>query len=144
MARKHIVFISLAVALALVAGVFAATRTTELGASASTGTTLSDSELAGRDRELDRMAKQIRAHARKRPPKLPALVVPDSSGVSGGSLSSGPGTGLQLVSNSGPGSASSGHADEFGEDDDFDDDLDGDDESEDHSSGHGDDDGDDG
>ena len=38
MARKHALLISLAVALALVAGAFAAVRTTELGASASTST----------------------------------------------------------------------------------------------------------
>jgi hypothetical protein len=135
MARKHAVLISLAVASALVAGVFAAVRTTELGASASAGTTLSAADLSSRDRELDRMSKQIRAHARKRPPKLPALVVPASAG---GSVSSGHGLGPQLVSNSGPGSASSGPGGFDDGGDDFDDhDEDDDDHEDGDSSGHG-------
>lgn len=114
MARKHALLISLAVACALVAGVFAAVRTTELGASASNGTTVSKQDLTSRDRELDRIAKRIRAHERKRPPKLPALVASSGgSGGSGGSISSGPGPGPQvLVSNSGPGAMSSGHHDD--------------------------------
>jgi hypothetical protein len=137
MARKHAVLISLAVASALVAGVFAAVRTTELGASASAGTTLSAADLSSRDRELDRMSKHLRAHARKRPPKLPALVVPASAG---GSVPSGHGPGPQLVSNSGPGSASSGPGgfDDDGEDfDDHDEHFDDHDEDDDDSSGHG-------
>lgn len=122
MARKHAVLISLAVACALVAGVFAAVRTTELGASASAGTGLSDRLLTTRDRELNRIAKRIRAHARKRPPALPELRVPVSSGSGssgfsssgGGSISSGPGPGPQvLVSNAGSGSILSGHHDDF-------------------------------
>jgi hypothetical protein len=122
MARKHAVLISLAVACALVAGVFAAVRTTELGASASSGTGLSDRQLTTRDRELNRISKRIRAHARKRPPALPELRVPGSSGSGssgfsssgGGSISSGPGPGPQvLVSNAGPGSILSGHHDDF-------------------------------
>lgn len=118
MARKHALLISLAVACALVAGVFAAVRTTELGASASTGTGLSDRQLTTRDRQLDKIAKRIRAHARKRPPKLPGLRMPVSSGSrSSGSLSSGPGPGPQvLVSNSGPGLTSSGHHDDHFDD----------------------------
>ncbi len=125
MARKHALLISLVVALALVAGVFAAVRTTELGASASSATEVSDAQIQTRDRQLDRISKRIRTQARKRPPKLSALAVPASSGASGspgGSISSGPGPGPQLVSSSGPGSVSSGH--DFDDDhghDDFDD-----------------------
>lgn len=142
MARKHALLISLAVACALVAGVFAAIRTTELGASASTGTGLSDRQVTTRDRQLDRIAKRIRAHARKRPPKLPGLRIPVSSGSvssgvnssGGGSISSGPGPAPQvLVSNSGPGSTSSGNHDDFEDNDEFDDH----DDSSGHGHGHG-------
>jgi hypothetical protein len=135
MARKHAFLISIAVALALVAGVYAAMQTTELGASASSSPEVSDAQIRQRDRQLDRIAQKIRTHRKKRPPAVPALVAPGSSGTrasSGGSLSSGPGPGPQiLVSNSGPGSASSGHGhdddghfDDHGHDDDREDELD--------------------
>jgi hypothetical protein len=132
MARKHALFISVAVACALVAGVFAAVRTTELGASASTGNTLSDRELTTRDRQLDRLARRIDEHARKRPPKLPALRMPSRSGSGSSAVlssNSGPGPSgpsQALISNSGPGSSTSGH-----------DDFDHDEFDDDDSSGHG-------
>jgi hypothetical protein len=72
MARRHALFISLVVAAALVAGVFAALRTTELGASAATPA-LSDAQISARDRQLDRIQTRLDRQARKRPPRLAAL-----------------------------------------------------------------------
>lgn len=97
MARKHALFISLAVAAALVAGIFAALRTTELGASAATPT-VSDAQISARDHQLDRIQTRLERQARKRPPRLPAVRVASQSGggvvalVSSGSGSSGGGS----------------------------------------------------
>jgi hypothetical protein len=135
MARKHVLLISLAVAAALVAGVFAAVRTTELGVSATTGG-VSDADLTTRDRQLDRIAKRVRAQAQKRPPKLPSLRLPSGSSGSGGlgnsRLSSSGSTPQLVVSSSGPGP--SGHHDDDDDHDRFDDR--GHDRDDDHS-GHG-------
>jgi hypothetical protein len=130
MARKHALLISLVVAGALVAGVFAAVRTTELGASASAAPSVSGSDISRRDHQLDRLAKQIEAHARKRPPKLPKLRVPaaSGSGVAAASASSGTGAAANMASTSDPGPSSSDSS--YG-DDQFDDHGD-DDESDDH------------
>jgi hypothetical protein len=105
MARKHALFISLAVAAALIAGVFAALRTTELGASAATST-LSDAQISARDRQLDRIQARLDRQARKRPPRVAAL---RSSGSADG------GTVLAVSSQSGS-SGSGSHDDEHFDD----------------------------
>ena len=80
MQRKHAFVISLIVAAALVAGAFAALRTSDIGAaSASSGPSeTSDAAISQRDSKLDRLAARIHRQAGKRPPRLPAIR--DSSG----------------------------------------------------------------
>ena len=123
MARKHVFFLSLALAAALVAGVFAALRTTELGASAATPA-VSDAQIAAHDGRLDRFAKQIDRQARKRPPQLPAL----RSASASGSSATAPAV---FATSSGP-SPTSGSSD-----DDFDADEDYEDHGEDYDDDHG-------
>jgi hypothetical protein len=130
MARKHALFISLAVAAALVAGTFAALRTTELGASAATPA-VSEAQISARDRQLDRIQTRLERQARKRPPRLSAVRTP--AGPSGG-------VAALVSSSSGPSGGGSheddGHSDDHGHHDDdvrFDDH----DRHEDDRSGHG-------
>jgi hypothetical protein len=59
--------------------VFAAMRTTELGAAAGATPEVSARQLAIRDRQLDRIGVRIAAQRRQRPPALPALRLPTSS-----------------------------------------------------------------
>lgn len=120
MARKHTLLISLAIAGALVAGVFAAVRTTGLGASTSAATQVSDRQLRARDHQLDRIARRIKAQSRKRPPKLPELRLPDSS--ANGTSRSTAGAALSdsapavMVAGSGPGSDDGHETDDHGGD----------------------------
>jgi hypothetical protein len=67
--RIHALFIALALGIAAVAGTFAALETTSLGAEAAT---VSEAEIAARDRKLDRAEAALRRAAKRRPPRLPA------------------------------------------------------------------------
>lgn len=73
MTRIHALLIALAVSFAVVAGTFAALRTTRLGTSSSP--TVSPTEIARQTRLLDRTQVQLQRALAKRPPKLPALPV---------------------------------------------------------------------
>jgi hypothetical protein len=66
MNRRHAVAISLFLALALVAGTFAALRTAGLGAHASAA------QVAAKSRQLDRFEARLAREAKRRPPALPA------------------------------------------------------------------------
>ncbi|HSC92863.1 MAG TPA: hypothetical protein VLB86_14520 [Gaiellaceae bacterium] len=70
MTRRQALVIALALAVAIVAGVFAALRTVGLGAEASAAG-LSDSEIAQRAAALDRAEAKLRQEAADRPPALP-------------------------------------------------------------------------
>jgi hypothetical protein len=77
MRRRHALVLSLALALAVVAGTFAATRTATLGARAS------DAQIAERAARLDRFEASLRQAAADRPPALPPLrsaAAPSASG----------------------------------------------------------------
>lgn len=105
MKRIHALVIAAVLAVAGVAGTFAALKTTALGVEAAT---VSDADLAKRTQKLNRAAKQLRNAAKRRPPALPAVPARVSSGggSSGAVLASAPAP--VVVSNSGPGSLSSG------------------------------------
>lgn len=69
MNRTRALIVSLAVAVAAVAGVFAATSTISLGSEAQAST---DKQVARRAAQLDRYEASLRRTLAKQPPKLPA------------------------------------------------------------------------
>ena len=69
MNRRHVTVISLFLAFALVLGMFATLRTTQLGASSTP--TVSAAQIAQRNRQLDRVEASLRKAARQKPPALP-------------------------------------------------------------------------
>jgi hypothetical protein len=69
--RRHAAVIALFLALALVAGLFAAVRTTRLGATSAASA--APTQIAAKNRQLDRLETKLRLAAKKRPPALPAL-----------------------------------------------------------------------
>ena len=71
MQKIHALLIALAVGFAVVAGAFAAFRTTQLGPSSSQQ--ISPALLAAQNRALDRTEAALRRSARTRPPKLPKV-----------------------------------------------------------------------
>ena len=71
MNRRHVTVISLFLAFALVLGMFATLRTTQLGASSTP--TVSAAQIAQRNRQLDRVEASLRKAARQKPPALPTL-----------------------------------------------------------------------
>ena len=74
MKRIHALLIALALAVAVVAGTFAAMRTTQLGTSSTTATQhVSTAEVARQTRILNRAEAALRAQLRRKPPKVPAL-----------------------------------------------------------------------
>jgi hypothetical protein len=75
MTRTHAAILALAVALAAIAGTFAALRTTQLGASARTPS-VSQAAVAARAHALDRTERALAAALRHTPPALPKLVQP--------------------------------------------------------------------
>ena len=75
MNRRHATVIALFLALALVAGLFAALRTTRLGATSATPT-VSAAQIAQRNRQLDAVEAKLRTQAKQKPPALPALPPP--------------------------------------------------------------------
>ncbi len=71
MKRIHALLIALAVSFAVVAGTFAAIRTTQLGSAASPS--VSPTEVARQTKILDQTKAQLKRALNKRPPKLPPL-----------------------------------------------------------------------
>lgn len=71
MKRTHAFIIALALAVAVVAGTFAALRTTQLGAKATPH--VNSVQIARQNRALDRAEAALRAELRHKPPALPAL-----------------------------------------------------------------------
>ena len=85
MKRSHALAISLLLAVAVVAGGFAAFRTAGLGAS-STGTVAADAKVARKTAQLDRFEKKLKAALAGKPPRLPALEKRSSAASSGGRI----------------------------------------------------------
>jgi hypothetical protein len=69
MNRRHAAVIALFLALALVAGAFAALRTTTLGARSQA---VPAAQIAAKSRQLDRFEARLARAAKRRPPALPA------------------------------------------------------------------------
>jgi hypothetical protein len=72
--RKHALFISVLLGVAVLAGGLAVVRTAGLGASSTQAATVPDSVVAGKQAALDAYEVSLRAALARRPPKLPALV----------------------------------------------------------------------
>ena len=70
---KHALTISLAVAIAAIAGTIAATKTIHLGRSAVAQPASASSAIARRTKQLDRAEIALRKALKQRPPKLPPL-----------------------------------------------------------------------
>jgi hypothetical protein len=70
---KHAVTISLAVAVAAIAGTFAATRTVHLGRPAAAQPAAATTSVAQRTRQLDRAEIALKKALDQKPPKLPPL-----------------------------------------------------------------------
>ena len=71
--RKHAFTISLAAAIAAIAGVFAATKSVHLGHSAAAPLTTTSSVVASRTAVLDRTEAALRKALAQKPPRLPSL-----------------------------------------------------------------------
>ena len=71
MNRKHALTISLAAALAAIAGVFAATKSVHLGHSAAASATATSPVIASRTAALDRTEAALRKALAQKPPRLP-------------------------------------------------------------------------
>jgi hypothetical protein len=72
MKRTHALIIALALAIAVVAGSFAALRTTQLGAKATTPQ-VNSIQIAQQNRALDRAAAALRAELKHKPPAISTL-----------------------------------------------------------------------
>jgi hypothetical protein len=73
MKRTHGFLIALALAFAVVAGTFAALRTTQLGAKATATPRTSDAALLRQARALDRAEAALHKQLAQKPPALPAV-----------------------------------------------------------------------
>jgi hypothetical protein len=73
MNRKHAFTISLAAALAAIAGVVAATKSVHLGHTAAAPAAVGSTSIASRTAALDRAEVALRKALAQKPPKLPAL-----------------------------------------------------------------------
>lgn len=71
MKRTHALIIALALAVAVVAGSFAALRTTQLGAKATPQ--VNSSQIAQQNRALDRAQAALRAELKHKPPAISAV-----------------------------------------------------------------------
>lgn len=71
MKRTQALIIALALAVAVVAGMFAALRTTQLGAAATPHVT--STQIARQNRALDRAEAALRAELRHKPPAISTL-----------------------------------------------------------------------
>jgi hypothetical protein len=74
--------IAMLVALAAVAGTYAALRTSDLGIASSGASGISDAEIAARDKQLDKAETALGKLAARKPPKLPPLPRATSSSLS--------------------------------------------------------------
>ena len=70
---KHALMISVAVGIAAIAGTIAATKTINLGRSATTPPAAASSVIAHRTKQLNRAEIALRKALRQKPPKLPSL-----------------------------------------------------------------------
>ena len=73
MKRRHIISISLILALAAVVGGLAATRTAQLGAAAKAIPVTTSAGIVQRSRQLDRTEAALRRALARKPPALPPL-----------------------------------------------------------------------
>lgn len=74
MKRIHALIIALALGIAVVAGTFAALRTTQLGAgSQATATQVSSVQISKQNRALNRAEAALRAELKKKPPAIAAV-----------------------------------------------------------------------
>jgi hypothetical protein len=73
MKRSHAFLIALAIGVAAVFGLMAATRTTHLGSNPTKATTISSAQIAARNRALDRMEITLRKQLTQKPPALPPM-----------------------------------------------------------------------
>ncbi len=130
MKRIHAAVIAVVLGVAAVAGTFAAIDTTSLGVEAAT---VSDAQIAQRQKRLVEAEKAIRRAAKQRPPALPPVPARQSGGSSGAILAAAPVAQGPVASRSGSGSGS-GHRDDHDDDrdDDHDDDTDDTDDDTDH------------
>jgi len=71
MRTSHALILAVSVAIAAVAGTYAAMRTTHLGAASARPLRISTAAIADRNRALDRAQAALRAQLRLRPPALP-------------------------------------------------------------------------
>lgn len=90
--KKHTaVLIALAVGVAAIFGLVAATRTVHLGSASSKASTVPDAQLVARSRALDRMEIALRKELARKPPKLPPLPTAGSgTATAGPSVSAAP------------------------------------------------------
>lgn len=81
MARKHVLFVSLLLGLAVAIGTLAAVRTTRAGQPSVTAAKVSSGSLAQRNRALDRVQASLHKALSRRPPKLPLVPSNASAGA---------------------------------------------------------------
>jgi hypothetical protein len=74
MRPTHAFLLVAAVAIAAVAGTYAALRTTQLSQASAQPGAVSAASIARQSRALDRAQAALRAELRRRPPRLPSLV----------------------------------------------------------------------
>lgn len=77
MKRLPAILIALALAVAVVAGTFAALRTTQLGAKAAPQ--VDTTQIARQNRALDRAEAALRAELKRKPPAVSALTAPPAA-----------------------------------------------------------------
>jgi hypothetical protein len=73
MKRTHAFLIALAIGVAAVFGLMAATRTAHLGSNTTQARTISGAQIAARNRALDRMEIALRKQLTQKPPALPPI-----------------------------------------------------------------------
>ena len=83
MKRIHAIIIALALAVAVVAGTFAAMRSAQLGAASSATPRVTSSEVARQTRALNRAEAALRAQLRRRPPAVPGAAGPSGRRADG-------------------------------------------------------------
>ena len=82
MKRSHALTISLLLAVAVVAGGFAAVKTAALGGQ-SGGTVAADAAVATKTAQLDRFERKLKTALAQKPPKLPSLEKHSTTASSG-------------------------------------------------------------
>ena len=76
MKPAHALILVVAVAIASVAGTYAALRTTQLSTAAALPSRVGTTAIARQDRALDRAQAALRAQLRRKPPALPLVPAP--------------------------------------------------------------------